>query len=83
MEPDGILIMEDDGSDYNLEHGAEYITVAQLGSGWAAIHMTWCKDGTDSYYDVYQTGIDRYKTRAEAETEAKSWAESEEIKFVG
>lgn len=57
----------------------DYITVDLLGSGWAAIHMTWDKGG--GFYDVQQTGIGRHPTRARALVEARSWARNEEIQF--
>ena len=59
------------------------ITVQLLGSGYAAIMLV---DVTDeklgTYTDVQQTGIGRYKTRGEAEREAKQWARSEEMEYV-
>lgn len=63
------------------------IEVSLLGSGWAAIHTVTVyvhDDGPDSgvaysYPDIQQTGIDRYRTRAEAVIEARQWSESDEI----
>lgn len=60
---------------------AERITVQLLGSGYAAVHMVKVKDDHGEYWDVQQTGIGRYKTRAEAEREARSWSKSDCIQL--
>jgi len=60
----------------------EYLIVRLLGSGFAAVHMVKVKDGNDTYWDVQQTGVGRYKTSKEAEIEAKSWSASDEIRLV-
>jgi hypothetical protein len=56
-----------------------HIDVAQLGSGYAALHMVDVTDNHGTYQDVQQTGIGRYATREEAIVEAKSWSASDEI----
>lgn len=60
-----------------IEKHPPYIEVARLGSGWAAVMMSW----DDGHYDVWQTGVSRHETRALAEREARYWAKSEEIQF--
>lgn len=55
-----------------------YVTVTRGDSGWFAVCIWWNPDG---FWEPYQTGIGRYSTRREAETEAKSWAEADKLKF--
>lgn len=59
----------------------EYIGVHLLGSGYAAVHMVLVSDGEGEYWDYQQTGIGRYKTRDEAEIEARNWSISDEIEL--
>ena len=62
------------------------VTTQQLGSGWAAVMLVDIHDDVDHvmlYVDVQQTGQGRYATQAEAEREARSWADAEELPFVG
>lgn len=62
----------------------EYITVGELGSGWAAVHMAYVEpDDYTGYWDVQQTGIGRYRTHAAALVEARQWAASDEIRYEG
>jgi hypothetical protein len=58
------------------------IAVTQGVSGYFAVMIADYED-MDWNADVVQTGIGRYKTRDKAEQEAKSWAEEEEIPYVG
>ena len=58
------------------------IVVTQGMSGYFAAMVADYED-IDWNMDVVTTGIGRYKTRAEAEREGKSWAEAEELPFVG
>jgi len=46
-------------------------------SGYFAV-MIVTEDGCS---DVWQTGVGRYKTRAEAEREGRDWARDEELEF--
>jgi len=57
------------------------ITVALLGSGYAAIMLADYED-MDWNSDIVQTGIGRYRTRKEAVQEALSWAREEDIPYV-
>lgn len=60
----------------------ECITVALLGSGFAAIHRVLVKEDDDEpYWDIQQTGVGRYKTREKAVIEAKSWSKSDKIRL--
>lgn len=61
----------------------QYISVSLLGSGWAAIHFVEVLEQGKKmpYWDVQQTGIGRYKTKQEAISEAKLWAEAEKLKY--
>lgn len=58
------------------------ITVTSGMSGYFAVMIADYED-IDWNADIVTTGIGRYKTRKEAEQEAKSWAEDEEIPYVG
>jgi hypothetical protein len=58
------------------------ITVMLLGSGYAAVMLADYED-MDWNTDVVSTGIGRYRTREEAEQDAKSWAKAVEIPYVG
>lgn len=62
-----------------IEANPDYIGVALLGSGYAALHMRWYAD--TGGYDVQQTGLGRYPTRQEAEREARDWSRSDEIEL--
>lgn len=55
-----------------------FITTSLLGSGHAAICLWWNPDG---FWEPWQTGIGRYATQDEAVTEAKYWAEAEDLKY--
>lgn len=57
-----------------------FITVKLLGSGYAAVMFAEYED-MEWNLDVVQTGIGRYKTREEAEVEAKAWAFAEGILY--
>lgn len=60
----------------------QYITVALLGSGHAAVHMVLVDDDDgDPYWDIQQTSIGRYNNSKDAETEAKQWSESDGIRL--
>jgi hypothetical protein len=56
------------------EHEA-YITVYKSVGGWKAVVMTW----HDGDYSPWGTGISSYRTRKEAEAEARDWAASEGV----
>ena len=56
---------------------AFYITTTSGMSGYFAV-MIVTEDGCS---DVWQTGVGRYKTRAEAEREGRDWARDEELEF--
>ena len=59
------------------------ITVKLLGSGFAAIMLVEVTDEKlGTYTDIQQTGIGRYKTKQEAESEAKHWANDEGIPYI-
>lgn len=49
-------------------------------TGWTVVHRAKANwDGDGEYWDNMNTGIGKYKTRAEAIVEAKSWSESDGI----
>ena len=64
----------------NSEH-PPYITVTRGMSGWFAMEVHYWEDDKGGFYEPYQTGIGRYKTREEAVEEGLAWAEAEGIKF--
>lgn len=63
-----------------------FITTSHGMSGHFAVLMTWVKYDDPLYkdegqYEPWNTGIGRYKTKAEAEVEARQWAEAEELEY--
>lgn len=66
-------------TDISLPPHPDYITVALLGSGYAAIHMRW--DADMNGYDVQQTGLGRFAMKQGAIIEATDWARSDEIEL--
>ena len=64
----------------NSEH-PPYITVTRDMSGWFAMEVHYWEDGKGGFYEPYQTGIGKYRTREEAVEEGKAWAEAEGIEF--
>ena len=59
---------------------ATYITVTQGMSGYFAVMLWWNPD-MGGFYEPWNTGVGRYPTREEAETEAKQWAEAEGVAY--
>lgn len=58
----------------------DYISVELLGSGYAAVQYRWYEEtAVGGMFDVWVTGVGRYRTYAEAYREALSWAASEKI----
>lgn len=57
---------------------ASFITTHKGGVGWMAVHVWWNPDG---YFEPYQTGIGRYRTKEEAEADGRDWADAEDLKF--
>lgn len=53
----------------------DYIDVQNSVSGYFAVYMSW--DSECNCYLPWQSGIGHYKTREEAEAEARAWAEAE------
>lgn len=54
-----------------------WISVTSGMSGWFAVMLV----EEDGFVEPQQTGIGRYKTKTEAEKEARQWAEAEELEF--
>ncbi len=59
---------------------APYVTVTHGMSGYFAV-MLWWNPETGGFYEPWNTGVGRYPTRAEAETEAAQWAEAEGVEY--
>lgn len=57
----------------------DYIEVTWGGSGYFAVHRRYYEDIKG--YDNEQTGVGRYRTFAEAEAEARDWAETHEMPY--
>lgn len=58
----------------------DYITVTQGLSGFFAVQMTWNPE-YGGFYEPWTTGAGRYEKIEDAEREAKSWAESDEMEY--
>ena len=50
---------------------------------FAAMRVDVTTEDGDTYGDVMQTGIGRYPDKADAEKEAKEWAEAEGVPYEG
>lgn len=80
----------DEGPFYCQDEKPDYpdffITVTHGMSGYFAVLMgtdeATKKEFGDSFREPYNTGMGRYRTREEAEFEAKEWAECEEIPYL-
>ena len=64
----------------------DFITVTHGCSGYFAVHLTWAAmpdadDEEGGFYEPWQTGHGRYRTREQAALEAIDWAESEEMEY--
>ena len=57
----------------------DFITVQTCINGYHAVYMTYDKDG--ACFVPWQSGIGYYKTRKQAEREARCWAEAEGVEF--
>jgi len=58
-----------------------YVTVYESIGGWKAVQMWWNPD-MGGFWEPWQTGCGAYATQAEAEVEARNWAEDEEMPYV-
>jgi len=56
-----------------------YISVYRAIGGWQSQMICWYPE--DNMWDVQQTGMGPYKTRKEAEIDAKCWAGTEEVEL--
>lgn len=56
-----------------------YVTTTYGGSGHFAILMKWYPEG--NMWDIWNTGLGRYKSPQEAIQEAKDWAEADGIRY--
>jgi len=67
----------------SMENHEPFITVTSGISGYFAVMLWWNdEDGEDEgFWEPWNTGIGRYATRAEAEKEARYWADLEELEF--
>lgn len=56
-----------------------YVTVYRSVAGLQTVLLVWNDDG---FYEPWQTGFGPYDTLAEAEQEAKIWAENEGCEYL-
>ena len=56
-----------------------YITVYKPIAGWKSICLWWNEE--EGFWEPWNTGDYAYRTKAEAERDAKQWAEAEELEF--
>ena len=66
--------LEPSGEPPLLDESGGVVTVTEGMSGWFAVHMV---DG-----EPEETGAGRYKSREEAEAEARDWAKGLGLRFV-
>lgn len=57
-----------------------YVTVYESMGGWKAI-LLWHNPKLNGFWEPLQTGLAGYATEAEAEAEAREWAEAEGLEF--
>ena len=62
------------------EH-SDYITVYRSIGGWKAVHLTW-NPAYSGFYEPENVGVGGYANPADAESEARQWAEDEGLEFV-
>lgn len=60
---------------------SDVIIVSELGSGWAAVHLTYTKEEDFGFWEPENTGVGRYATKEAAAVEAREWAENEGIRL--
>lgn len=63
----------------DTEHEA-YITTTFGMSGYFAV-MYWWNPESGGFWEPYNTGFGRYKTKEKAVEEAKQWAEAEDLQY--
>lgn len=63
----------------STEHPS-YITVYESIGGWKALKLWWNPE-YGGFYEPWDTGLGAYHSEAEAEVEARRWAEEEELEF--
>lgn len=64
----------------SIDH-SDVIVVSKLGSGWAAVQLTYTTEDFGSFWEPWTTGFGRYDTKEEAYREAREWAANEEIRL--
>jgi hypothetical protein len=57
-----------------------FITTYKSIAGWKAVQYWWNPE-QGGFWEPWQTGSFAFKTKAEAEEDAKFWAEAEEIPY--
>lgn len=57
-----------------------FITVYKSIGGWKAVMLWWNPD-MGGFWEPWETGLGGYETAAEAESEAKWWAEDEGLEY--
>lgn len=75
-----MVIREMTPADLGLTKPAPFITVTKGGSGYFAVMMWWAPEH-GGFWEPWETGIGRYEEKWKAISEAKVWAEAEEIEF--
>ena len=59
-----------------------FVTTTHGMSGYFAVMMWYnTEDGPEGFWEPWQSGIGRYKTKGPAIAEAKAWAESEGLEY--
>lgn len=67
------------------EDKSDYITVYRAVGGWQSVLVTWEWEDDKKkhgFWEPWQTGMGPYATKQEAIDDAKSWAASEEVRYV-
>lgn len=75
-----VTIREMTPADIGLVENKPFITVTKGMSGYFAVLMWWAPEH-GGFWEPWQTGIGRYDEKWRAVSEAKVWAECEELEF--
>lgn len=66
-----------------MQRGKAWITVQELGSGWAAVLWHMAEEDGCTFPEPWDTGMGRYASYTEAMPEARRWADAEGVPFIG
>lgn len=66
-----------------MERGKAWVTVTELGSGFAAVMWHMAEEDGIQFPEPWDTGSGRYPQYGDALPEARKWADAEGVPFIG